>query len=558
MNSWVIYQRSVLNALGLDMNDSKSFVIRTEDLRPEEILGLFVPTERDLQLIAGLKSASPVVLEGSRGTGKSFLLRVCEQQQLAEYAATKIVPVYVSFVKSSLLSTKNDQQFQHWMLARLASRVLRTLYQLGLLAKPSASVSVLAGGALGLAGEETQLEKIAQRFEDSFKKPGDLVDDGAVPNVESFKDAVQDLCEELGLRRINVLFDEAAHIFRPEQQRQFFTLFRDLRSPYMTCNAAVYPGVTSYGPSFEAVHDAQIESLNRDVHASTYREQMREIVLKQSGAELQSDIEKNGENFDALALAVSGNPRLLLKTVALAGRLRASDVQSVLKDFYRNAVWAEHSALAERYPGHKELIDWGRVFVEQNAIPDATQKNESWKAEGKTERTCYFWVHRDTPEAVKEALRLLAYTGVITKLDSGVVATRREVGVRYAINIGCLAAPSANPIAHITELRRGLTIRRFTEYGQNFPAFVEIAGRVGAMVDADLSTELERLLSQSTGVLDLTDHQQAALHSIGVRTVGEALTSSEATFRRAMYIGPVRSRKMMNVVTAAVLEFLSG
>ncbi|SIQ71106.1 hypothetical protein SAMN05880566_10579 [Janthinobacterium sp. TND4EL3] len=541
-----------------NVNDSNSFVIRTEDLRPEEILGLFVPTERDLQLIASLKSASPMILEGSRGTGKSFLLRVCEQQQFAEYPTTQVVPVYISFVKSSLLSTKNDQQFQQWMLARLASRVLRTLYQLGLLAKPTASATVLAGGAVGVVGEETPLERIAQRFEDSFKKPGDLVDAGDVPDVESFKDAVEDLCGELGLRRINVLFDEAAHIFRPEQQRQFFTLFRDLRSPYMTCNAAVYPGVTSYGPSFEAVHDAQIESLNRDIHAPTYREQMREIVLKQSGAELQSDIERNGENFNALALAVSGNPRLLLKTVALAGKLRSSDSQAVLKDFYRNAIWAEHSALAERYPGHKELIDWGRVFVEQFAIPDAIKKNEVWKAESKPERTCYFWVHRDAPEAVKEALRLLAYTGVITKLDSGVIATRSEVGVRYAINIGCVAAPSANPVAYITELRKGLTVKRFTEYGQNMPAFVEIAARVGAMADADLSTELARLLSKPTSVLDLTAHQQWALSSVGIKTVGEALTSTEARFRQASYIGPVRSRKMMNVVTAAVLEFLSG
>ena len=32
----------------------------------------------------------------------------------------------------------------------------------------------------------------------------------------------------------------------------------------------------------------------------------------------------------------------------------------------------------------------------------------------------------------------------------------------------------------------------------------------------------------------------------------------EATFRKAMYIGPVRSRQMMNIVTAAVFEFLSG
>lgn len=408
------------------MNDSKNFVIRTEDLRPEEILKLFVPTERDLQLISSLEAASPVIIEGSRGTGKSFLLKVCEQRQMAEFATARVVPVYVSFVKSSLLSAKNDQQFQHWMLARLSSRILRTLYQLGLLARPSDAAKVLAGGEVGTAGEPTKLETIAQQYEDSYKNPGVAIDDSAIPNVEVFRDAVQDLCDELRLRRINVLFDEAAHIFRPEQQRQFFTLFRDLRSPYMTCNAAVYPGVTSYGSSFEAVHDAQIESLNRDVNSPTYREQMREIVLKQAGAELQGEIERNGENFDALVYAVSGNPRLLLKTVVLAGKMRSSEVQSVLKDFYRTAIWSEHSLLAERYPGHKDLIDWGRAFVEQHAISDAIQKNEAWKSEGKAERTCYFWIHRDAPEAVKEALRLLTYTGVVAKLDAGVIATRRR------------------------------------------------------------------------------------------------------------------------------------
>lgn len=540
------------------INDSKSFVIRTEDLRAEEILNLFVPTGRDLQLLSELKSPNPMIIEGSRGTGKSFLLRVCEQQQISEFPKDRVVPVYTSFVKSSLLSAKNEQQFQHWMLARLASRILRTLYQLGLLARPIASAAVLAGGAFDKNGNETALEKVAQRYEDSYKNPGIAVNDSVVPDVESFKDAIQDLCEELDIQRINVLFDEAAHIFRPEQQRQFFTLFRDLRSPYMTCNAAVYPGVTSYGPSFEATHDARIESLNRDIHASKYREEMREIVLKQAGTELQVDIEKSGENFDALAFAVSGNPRLLLKTVASAGRIRSSDVQPVIKDFYRNSIWAEHSALAERYPGHKELIDWGRTFVEQHAIPDATLKNDTWRQEGKSERTCYFWVHRDAPEAVREALRLLAYTGVITKLDSGVVATRREIGVRYAINIGCLAAPSSSPVAYITELRRDLTIKRYTEYGQNFPAFTEIATKVGKMIDADLSTSLNKLLSVPVSALDLTQHQLTALASIGISTIGDALSSSESTFQRAPYIGPVRSRKMMNVVSAAVLEFLSG
>jgi hypothetical protein len=155
-------------------------------------------------------------------------------------------------------------------------------------------------------------------------------------------------------------------------------------------------------------------------------------------------------------------------------------------------------------------------------------------------------------------LRLLAYTGVIIKMDSGDVATRRDIGTRYAINIGCLAAPSPNPITFISDLKRGLTIKRFTEYGKNYAPFAEIADRVGTMVDADLSSVLETLMNAPISVLDLTAHQQIALNSINISTVGEALTSSEATFRRAMYIGPVRSRKMMNVVTAAVMEYLSG
>ena len=86
-------------------------------------------------------------------------------------------------------------------------------------------------------------------------------------------------------------------------------------------------------------------------------------------------------------------------------------------------------------------------------IPDTLTKNRSWREEGKTERTCFFWVERDAPEAVKEALRLLTYTGIVNKLDSGVIATRREIGTRYALSIGCLAASEANPITYISDLR---------------------------------------------------------------------------------------------------------
>lgn len=540
------------------MTETKEFVIRTEDIRPEEILNLFVETDRDLQLIEALKAPSPLIIEGSRGTGKSFLLRVCEQQQLADLKQNMVLPVYVSFAKSSLLHTNNPQQFQRWMLARLCSRVLRGLYTSGLLGSGLRAAGVLSGGKVGLAGESTRLEQIAADYENSFRNPGIKINDADIPDVEDFRDAAQDLCRDVGLQRINVLFDEAAHIFRPEQQRQFFTLFRDLRSPYMTCNAAVYPGVTVYGETFEITHDARMESLHRDPSDPKYRDQMREIVLRQADSELQRIIHRNGENFDALGFAVSGNPRLLLKTVALASTLRSGDVQAVIKEFYRTNIWSEHSGLAERYPGHKALIDWGRNFVEQIVVPDAIQKNDTWQREGKSERTCYFWIHRDAPEAVKEALRLLTYTGIVVQLDSGIVATRREIGTRYALNIGCIAAPAAYPIKFITDLHRGLSVKRFSEYGANYASFKELVSTVGIVVGSDLSKLITKQLEQSVSLLDLSLHQRNALQSIEIDTIGKALSSGEAEFQKAHYIGLKRSRRIMNVATAAVLEYLSG
>lgn len=117
----------------------------------------------------------------------------------------------------------------------------------------------------------------------------------------------------------------------------------------------------------------------------------------------------------------------------------------------------------------------------------------------------------------------------------------------------CLASPSANPISYITDSRRGLSIKHRVRPERQ--RVLELASRVGKIVDVDLSTTLALLLDRPVDVLDLTWRQKTALYSIGIQTIGQALTSTEADFRKASYIGPVRPRKMMNVVTAAVLEF---
>jgi hypothetical protein len=233
-----------------------NFRIRTEDLKENEILGMYVKTNRDKRVVDSLKSPAPIILQGSRGTGKSFLLKVARAELVQTFATDRVLPVYVSFVKSSLIYTDDEQEFLHWMLARLCTAIIRELHRTGLLVHNPPGLSIISAGPIDPTGTEYRIQSIARMYEKSFEQPGMHVDPKGIPPIEDFKTAIEDICESLKLNRIAVFFDEAAHIFRPAQQRKFFTLFRDLRSPYLSCNAAVYPGVTSYGSTFEAAHDA--------------------------------------------------------------------------------------------------------------------------------------------------------------------------------------------------------------------------------------------------------------------------------------------------------------
>jgi hypothetical protein len=528
---------------------------RTEDIPGDEILRLFVPTDEDRTIINLIKAQNPVILEGSRGTGKSFLLRVAEQELLNEFEKLRIFPVYITFLKGSLLHTDDPNQFHHWMLATICSRVLREVRKRGLIPPLMESISILGGFS---PTDRPKIEEISKAYEDSYKKHDTQIDPTLIPDPQVFKDAIEDLCRNLGIVRFCFLFDEVAHIFRPEQQRQFFTLFRDLRSPYISCNAAVYPGVTSFGPTFQLAHDATLCAINRDVFKPSYLESMKEIVIRQADEYLLTAIKHNQNNFNVLAYASNGNPRFLIKTVDKCRRMNSKEVDEELKRFYRSEIWSEHSGLAERYPGYSVLVDWGRDFIEQIVIPETQVKNEKRVQTGKDESTCYFWIHRDAPEIVKKALMLLAYTGIVYKGDDGIRATRADLGTRYSLNLGCLFSFDANPINSGLAIARYLSIKRFTEFGANFPSFQVIQKAAGTLMEPDMNEILNKQLAKTINVLDITTRQIELLNGAGIHFIGDILNSSEDDLDKVPYIGQVRARRLINAATTAMLEYLAG
>jgi len=534
------------------------FFYRTEDIKPDEVLKYFVETRRDREIVDLLKGRNPLVLAGSRGVGKSFLLRVAEVELSTGLSDNGVFPVYVTFSKSSLINTTDAQQFQHWMLARICARLARALSTAGMINLAPQTVSILTGDAASsLAVPRTSIERIAEEFENSWKTEAASIDLHGLPSIDAFKDGIEDLCNSFRLRRIVILIDEAAHILLPEQQRQFFTLFRDLRSPYLSCKAAVYPGVTSYGRTFQPIHDATMLALDRDIMDADYVSNMREIVEKQAESTLLRQIEQHGENFAILAYGASGNPRVLLKTLGRAARVTAQETNEMIREYYRADIWSEHSTLTDKYPGHRTLVDWGRQFIEGEVLPDIQKKNAQY-LEGDRSSTCFFWIHRDAPQSVKEALRLLAYTGIVREHASGIKATRGEVGTRYAVNLGCLFALDATPTTTALRIAKNLTPKRMSEFGANHGAYKSLLDAMPTFAEPDVAEVLQGQLEKPVSVLDISDWQREGLLSLGLNTVGDVLHASETKLQEIAYVGEVRSRRMRNAAMAAVYEYLSG
>jgi hypothetical protein len=203
------------------------------------------------------------------------------------------------------------------------------------------------------------------------------------------------------------------------------------------------------------------------------------------------------------------------------------------------------------------LIDWGRQFIEGTVLPDLQKKNEQY-LEQEQKSTCFFWIHRDVPQPVKEALKLLAYSGIVTEHAPGIRATRSEVGTRYAVNLGALIAQEAMPTSTGLRVARNLTPKRMSEFGANHPVYQSLLATVPTFAEPSVGAVLKQQLAKPLSVLDITERQRTKLQELELQTVGDVLLADESKLQTLSYVGEVRSRRIRNAALAAVFEFLSG
>ncbi|MBU8786216.1 MULTISPECIES: ORC-CDC6 family AAA ATPase [Bacillus] len=556
------------------MNDmyNDEFIYRTEDLKDSQLDEVFVESRMDRENIDFLKSRTPALLVGSRGTGKTMLLKIAEKELDTNFKGDRVLSVFVSFKKAIFLNTIEDIKFfRQWMLAKILFKIKRKLEKKGLLTNNELfgryfNVGLSNNNLIETLNQFTKLlEKASKKTVDFDSEVNQIFgqETGEIEllnELDYFHALIEDLCDELEIERIVLLFDEACHNFIPLQQREFFTLFRDLRSAYICCKAAVYPGISSFG-TFQKFHDATVRKVERDILEDDYVDNMRDIIKKQTDKDVYKKFEEQGQLLNFLIYASSGNPRLLLKSIYLASngfkKLTNSRVNETIKNFYRSQIWNEHTKLGEIYTGHKNLIDWGREFIENVVLHDTSEKNDTRLEKGINQQTIFFAIHRDAPETVKQAIRILEYSGIVSLHTEG-TKVRRKIFDRYQINLGIALSGYDNPTLRAESLIKGLSVKLFTDYGQNSPSYNNLENLRVITEDTDFKDVIDRVLNLPIEILDITDFQKTTIKSAGFHTLRDILEGEESDLQKARLIGEKRSRIIWNIAYNATVEYFSG
>ena len=549
-------------------------IIRADDIEDSELLDLYVDLNENNDILKYLTNKIPVLLVGSRGSGKTMLLRVAEKILEKDFERDRILPVFITFKEAGLIK---DNYFKQWMLSKILFQLRRKLVRL---CNMQTGINVVKDFFDIHFDEENINSKIdrfnrllqkiwknkkvdvKQEIKEIFNK--DVEDIDILNEIDYFNALIEDICNEFNIKRIVFLFDEACHNFIPSQQRIFFTLFRDIRSQYVNCKAAVYPGIVSYGETFQKFHDATEIKIERKITDENYIESMRKMIRKQVDEKVYNRLEENGELLDLLIYSSSGNPRTLLRSLIaatknLAAPLRRQSVTETIKEFYRNDIWNEHILLSEKYVRYKDLIDWGREFLENRVIEDI---NTKFNSENKN-KTIYFAVDRDAPQAVKQSMKILEHSGIISLHKEGVkkVASRRSRFFdRYQINLGIIlvSEKDSNPVAQYNDIVKGLSIENCTNYTMNSPAFSEVKKYNLIEGNEEIEEVLDRLLNKPIDVLEISEKQKDKLKNAGYISIGDVINATEDELKKIKSIGDIRARRISNTARNAAIEYICG
>jgi len=334
----------------------EAFIEQAEYLDRQSFLDWGADHPDESTIIRKLTQGGAKLISGPRGCGKTTLMLKAYNKLLSDNVA---LPVYVNFKRSLSIEPlyvsgdRGTYHFNQWILLK----VYEGLYQS--LAEIQNSIE------LSIPRSEAASRIAALEFSNYAGLPElDLT-------IDWLETDILRVLEKCGRSRCVLLLDDAAHAFSPEQQRDFFDFFRQIKTREISPKAAIYPGVTSYSSSFHVGHDAEEIDVWVKPERPGYLQFMRRVIEGRFPSDALDVLYRDKKVVDFLCYSAFGIPRAFLNILqslldsadddegGFTG-LKRRQVLAEVKEHYQNTLKLFRS-LNDKVPTYRNFIENGEL-----------------------------------------------------------------------------------------------------------------------------------------------------------------------------------------------------
>lgn len=545
------------------------FEERAENLSEHELVTWTVLSDVERQIVRKLIGPGAKLISGPRGSGKSTLLKIAFYELLKSKAA---LPVYVNFSRALALeplyytSANATQIFRQWVLAKIVVGLNESCSQWQFSLMPA--MEEVANSARSFIAD-LEIGKVPMS--------------GPELSPTSVSELIGTIARHCQVGRTVLLLDDAAHAFSVHQQREFFEVFRELRSREISAKAAIYPGVTSFSPSFQVGHEAEEIQAWIRVDNDSYLSSMHQLAERRF-LNLQREMGANyDEVVDVLALASFGLPRGFVNMVSEVLDSRDLEVpvrKAVIEAISNNsdAVLTQFTNIADKLPRFANYIRLGTV-LESKSNSAFREFNRAKELSGKT---ATLGLSEPWHPELDRVLRFMEYAGLLRRIEDlskGIKGNYQRYMVHYSriistnslflgktYKISAISAALKKPRAHALVKTKPDTLLG-KDYATSCTLALPSCPSCGTarMTDQqkfcmNCGQELRsasvyrELLKASVEKLSIPQRKVEALKSAGLKTVGQLLSDENHRFRKpGSSIGPVWTKRILNVAE----EFVS-
>jgi ABC-type lipoprotein export system ATPase subunit len=415
--------------------EEQTFVEQAEYIPKDEFLDLSSDHPNENAILKKLTQSGAKLITGPRGSGKTTLI-LKAYYQLLENDST--IPVYVNYKTSLKLepnyknNTNGTYWFTYWMYLKIYIGILKVIEEINV----DFQQNIIKKETLNSLLEKLELGDI-----DSLKLSGIELD------VSVIQSLISEIITTSGRKRCVIFFDDAAHAFSAEQQRDFFELFRKIKNKEISPKAAIYPGVTNFSPTFNLGHDAEQINVWINPENENYISFMTSLVKKRIPEKVYEEFIKDENLLQILCLSAFGIPRQFLNMVRnLYG---VDDQENITISFNRKTVINEirssykstmsvFTSLETKMPTYKNFVNEG-ISVYDKVIELIYEYNKSKNTKRKS---IIIAIRKPINGDLKKIFGFYQYAGLVAFKDQ---VSKGEKGVfdRYLINIASLVDKNA-------------------------------------------------------------------------------------------------------------------